>query len=131
MAKVRQARRCRAKRTNGEPCKAYAVLGATVCRAHGAAAAQVRHAAYEARCEAWARRYFNAIWERHLKELREWQVQRFVTVSLLTGIAPEDITTMDIVLCHLDHGRPDLEDDAPKLRPDKRFKFPQPPRTRP
>lgn len=47
MAKT-QARRCTAHRTrDGQPCEAWAVHGATVCRAHGGAAPQVRAAATE------------------------------------------------------------------------------------
>ena len=37
--------RCSAHRSNGEPCKAYAVRGATVCVTHGGAAPRVREAA--------------------------------------------------------------------------------------
>jgi len=37
--------RCTAKRTSGTPCKAWAVHGARVCRAHGGSAPQVRIAA--------------------------------------------------------------------------------------
>src|SRR5688572_28631607 len=36
---------CKAHRTNGDPCKAYAILGAQVCWVHGGAAPQVRAAA--------------------------------------------------------------------------------------
>jgi hypothetical protein len=43
---VRLALPCLAKRTNGEPCRAYAITGGTVCRAHGGAAPQVRAAAH-------------------------------------------------------------------------------------
>lgn len=35
-------RRCRARRKNGERCKAWAIRGGFVCRAHGGAAPQVR-----------------------------------------------------------------------------------------
>jgi hypothetical protein len=47
VARVRQARKCHAHRKNGEPCKAYAIIGGRVCRAHGGAAPQVRAAARE------------------------------------------------------------------------------------
>jgi hypothetical protein len=47
MAKTRQARRCTARKTNGEPCAAWAMRGATVCRVHGGSARQVRAAATE------------------------------------------------------------------------------------
>lgn len=36
---------CTAKRSNGVPCKAYAIAGATVCRTHGGSAPQVIAAA--------------------------------------------------------------------------------------
>lgn len=38
----RPAVRCSAKRTDGQPCKAWAIHGGTVCRAHGGSAPQVR-----------------------------------------------------------------------------------------
>lgn len=38
---------CKAKRTNGQPCKAQAIKGGRVCRTHGGAAPQVREAARE------------------------------------------------------------------------------------
>lgn len=45
MARVRPAVRCSAHRSNGQPCRAYAIIGGRVCRAHGGAAPQVRAAA--------------------------------------------------------------------------------------
>jgi hypothetical protein len=47
MARVRQARRCSARRKNGEPCRGWAINGGRVCRMHGGAAPQVRAKAGE------------------------------------------------------------------------------------
>ena len=47
MAKTRQAQRCTARKTDSEPCKAWAMLGTTVCRVHGGQAPQVQAAATE------------------------------------------------------------------------------------
>jgi len=47
VSRVRQARKCRARRTDGQPCGNYAIIGGTVCRVHGGAAIQVRRKADE------------------------------------------------------------------------------------
>lgn len=45
MASRRLALRCVARRTNGEPCGNFAMVGCRVCHAHGGRAPQVRNAA--------------------------------------------------------------------------------------
>ncbi len=45
-------RTCTARRTDGKPCKASAIKGATVCRVHGGSAPQVRAAAQRRLLEA-------------------------------------------------------------------------------
>jgi hypothetical protein len=127
MARVRQARRCRANRTNGEPCKAYAIVGGTVCMAHGGSAPQVRSAAYVAQVEAAIRREFEAEWARWQREYAAWQAGRVLTTAELLGIPWQQVTSMDIVWCHVEYGRPALSDAAPKIRRDRRFRLPQPP----
>jgi hypothetical protein len=52
MAKIRQARKCRAHRKDGQPCRNYAIVGGVVCVKHGGAAGQVRRKARERRLEA-------------------------------------------------------------------------------
>jgi hypothetical protein len=47
MAKVRQARRCRARRRDGQPCGCYAINGGFVCRAHGGTLPRVKRKARE------------------------------------------------------------------------------------
>ena len=42
MGRTRQRQKCTARRTDGEPCKAWAIDGGTVCVAHGGAAPQVK-----------------------------------------------------------------------------------------
>lgn len=45
MARTPQKRRCTGKRSNGEPCRAWAIKGGTVCVTHGGAAPQVKRKA--------------------------------------------------------------------------------------
>jgi hypothetical protein len=49
-----QKRRCVAHRTDGQPCKRWASVGALVCTSHGAAAPQVKAAAARRNAEAAA-----------------------------------------------------------------------------
>lgn len=41
------SQRCTAHRSNGEPCKRWAIVGGLVCPTHGGSAPQVRRAAFE------------------------------------------------------------------------------------
>lgn len=128
MSRVRQAHRCHARRSDGEPCRGWAVLGADVCRAHGGAAGQVREAAQRRVTEDQARRAMNASIERHAREYREWQARRIATASELLGMPTEDFIGPDgrviealLSWCHLQHGRPAGLETAPKPRLDRRF----------
>ena len=61
MGRVRQAERCTARRTNGDPCRAWAVTGAKVCISHGGGAPQVRAAAARRVAERKAARALSGI----------------------------------------------------------------------
>jgi len=128
VARVRQARQCSARRTNGEPCRAFAIVGGTVCRTHGGAAPQVRHAAYVAEFERRERRHFDVIYERWRQEYAEWQTGRIFVVAKLTGIPPERVTAFDVGWCRGLYGAPAGEETAPTMRRDRRFRSVQPPR---
>lgn len=47
VTQIRQARRCKGRKSDGSPCRAYAMEGAMVCASHGGRAPQVRAAAAE------------------------------------------------------------------------------------
>ena len=71
MARVRQARRCRAQRKDGRPCSCYAVVGAYVCRMHGGTSPQARRKAQERLLEADIYRTF-AAWSRSPAAREYW-----------------------------------------------------------
>jgi len=121
VARVRQARRCHAHRSDGKPCRAWAITGGYVCMAHGGAAPQVRQEAAIRRFEEPIRKAFDLAYARWLEECREWQVQRIVTTSMLLDIPPAEVTVFDMVLCRMEHGVPGGEDTKPKIRVDRRY----------
>lgn len=57
---VRWRVRCRAHRSNGEPCKRWAIRGGFVCPSHGGRARQVRRAAEMRLVEIAISRTYNA-----------------------------------------------------------------------
>lgn len=129
MARERQSRRCSARRTNGEPCKAWAMVGAKTCRAHGSSAPQVRAVAEQRVTEADARRAMNAAVDRLAAEYQKWQVDRLATASMLLDRPVKDLLFPDgspnellLAFCRMVHGKPDGPESAPKIRVDRRFK---------
>jgi hypothetical protein len=78
--------RCTARRTNGEPCKAWSVHGCWVCRAHGGAKTAVREAGqlrlFRLAVERQFRRAFDA------GRLESWASD--VAVLLTLSVADED-----------------------------------------
>lgn len=130
MARVRQARRCRAKRKNGEPCRAFAIAGGYVCRMHGGASPRAIHAAYVRRFEADVNRKFASEYARWQREVRAWQIRRILVTAELLGMSPADVWPADIVSCRIIHGRPDGPETQPKIRTDRRFRPAQPPKRR-
>ena len=127
MAKRRWARRCTAHRANGSACGAWSITGGNVCRAHGGAAPQVQYAAHLAYTEARIRRHFDAVAARRRREWIRWQAKRVATVALLLGIPVAEVRESDICWCRSEYGVPAPAEDAPEIRPDRRFKLPPPP----
>lgn len=116
MARVRQARRCRATRTDSAPCRAWAIVGGYVCRAHGAAAPQVRMAA---RLRSEEGRMLRAVVVALDRQRREWiamQAHRIAETAELLGKPVEAVTESDILECRFRFGRPKPLDEPPKLR---------------
>jgi hypothetical protein len=120
VARRRQARRCRARRTNGEPCKAYAITGGFVCRAHGGAAPQVRYEARVRRFEATMNIAFDKAYRRWRREAEDWQVRRILAAADLFGISPDKVTPGEILVGGIEGVIPG-EDTMPKIRVDRRY----------
>lgn len=72
LSKVLPAVRCTARKRNGEPCKAMAARGATVCRVHGGSAPQVKATA-----------------KRRLDQAAEALTNRLLSFALDQGVSDE------------------------------------------
>lgn len=120
MARKRQARRCKARRSNGQPCRAYAVLGAEVCAVHGGRAPRVR---VNGLARYWSGRTgyaYDVAYARWRREAFEWQVRRFLGAASILGISPADVTPGDLLYLAWEGQLPG-EADAPKIRVDRRY----------
>ena len=91
IARVRPAVHCSARRSNGDPCKNYAMRGGRVCHAHGGKAPQTRKAAQRRLAEAQVLRAlaeYDAERKAHQEALAPWaddiRIER-----LMAPIAPE------------------------------------------
>jgi hypothetical protein len=120
MARVRQARRCSARRTDGEPCQAFAITGGYVCRAHGGASGRVRHAARVRLFETTMNIAFDKAWRRWQREVQDWQVRRVLAAADLFGISPEKVTPGDILVGVIE-GMIPAEATMPVIRVDRRY----------
>lgn len=121
MARTRQALRCRARRTNGQACAAYAINGGRVCSAHGGRAPQVKAAAQRRLLEDYVMRALNAEHARWRAAMVRWQRERIATTAALLGVEPADVTPADIGVCRSLYGRPPGPETAPRPRPDRRY----------
>jgi hypothetical protein len=122
MAKIRQARRCRARSSRtGRPCKAFAIIGGDVCRAHGGSIRRVRVAAAQRREREWVQRAMLAAERRHAAEVQAWLTARIEEAAELLGQPAEATTLDDVRRCGELYGRPDPHDEPPQLRLDLRF----------
>src|SRR3954447_5674751 len=97
MARVRQARRCTARRTNGMPCRCYAIVGGRTCRVHGGAAGQVRAAAHRRVLEARTTVICAREAARHELDLILWQHARREVAAQLLGLPADQPTRRDLL----------------------------------
>jgi hypothetical protein len=85
VARVRQARRCHARRSDGQPCRAWAIVGGTVCRVHGGSTRRARYRAYVNRTEASIYRAFEVDYARWCREWAAWQTRRIAITASCSG----------------------------------------------
>ncbi len=85
---LRPAVRCSARaKTTGRQCRCFAMLGATTCRMHGAAARQVRQAAFKRLTLDRVQRQVDM----HQKRLRRWNITRLIAAAEVLGLDPMEL----------------------------------------
>jgi hypothetical protein len=91
MARRRWRHRCRAHRSNGQPCRAWSIDHAFVCAAHGGRAPRVRQAAAVRRVEDRLQRAFSAQQEKFREERTDWWTARIMHAAAVLDRDPMDI----------------------------------------
>ena len=119
MARKRQARRCKARRSNGQPCRAFAMLGCEVCSAHGGSAPMVRMAGIARHWEARVGGAYDRAYRRWRREVEDWQVRRVLAAAGILGISPAEVTRGDLFWLAITDQIP-REATMPKIRVDRR-----------
>lgn len=119
MSRVRQARLCGSRRTDGHPCRAFSINGGTVCWAHGGAAPRVRRAAADRLLEQCVRAAVDHDERRYRERLVDWHVDCILATAELRGIDPEDVTRPDVWVSRAWH--PERFRPEPERRCDRRF----------
>ena len=121
MARKRQARRCRAHRSNGEPCGNYAIRGGYVCVAHGGSAWHVRDKANRRLLLASVYRQMRADDEMHKRDVVRWRVDQILTTASLLGMPIEDVDRAAILRCYVLYGGEPFTLQEPPRRSDRRY----------
>ena len=120
MARKRQARRCSARRTDGQPCWAYAITGGEVCSAHGGSAPAVRAAAL---LRYWSGRTgyaYDMAYKRWRREVFDWQVQRLLAAGSVLGVSPAEVSKAELGWLAAE-GQIASAAAMPKIRVDRRY----------
>ena len=114
MAKIRQALRCGARRTDGGSCQRYALIGQRVCWVHGGASPQALREAEVRRLRARLEKAL-ARWQQRV--LVPWQAERIRTAARLLGVPPDQVTPAALGFCVGWYGEPEPEEAAPTPPP--------------
>jgi hypothetical protein len=89
--------------------------------AHGGSVRRVRQEASIRWEEQRLRRGFEVSRQRWRAEWRRWQARRIAETAVLLGKQWWEVDELDMVFCHLEHGRPEHYSTAPKFRMDQRY----------
>lgn len=120
MARKRQARGCKARRSNGQPCNAYAVLGCEVCTAHGGASWRVKMNGIVRHWEPIVGGAYDRAYQRWRREVFDWHVRRILGAASILGTDPANVTEGDLLWLAID-GQIPSETTVPKIRVDRRY----------
>lgn len=120
MARKRQARRCKARRTNGQPCKAFAILGGEVCATHGGSSWRVKMNGIVRHWEPIVGGAYDRAYQRWRREVFDWRVRRLLGAASILGVGPAEVTEGDLLWLAID-GQIPSESTMPKIRVDRRY----------
>ncbi|WP_131802460.1 hypothetical protein [Parafrankia soli] len=126
MPRVRWAVPCRAHRTDGSPCRAYAIRGGRVCRAHGGASPNARQVANTR----MILDDFHRAFDREAKTLGErktaWRVNRIIEAARHLEMDPVEVARSPVLVGFAEGWGKYSPPPAPERRDDHRFRVHRP-----
>jgi len=118
--------RCRARRSNGTPCSAWAIRGGRVCHTHGGASPNARATAQERLLVDDFHRAYDGERRAYELRLREWWVGRVLAAAELLDADPVELAGNRFMVAFAERWYDAPPPPEPQMRRDGRYRVHRP-----
>ncbi|MCM3886650.1 hypothetical protein [Frankia sp. R82] len=126
MPRTRWAVHCRARRSDGRPCGAWAIRGGRVCRTHGGASPNARATARERLLVDDLHRAYEGERAAHEQRLRQWWIGRILAAADLLDVDPAELARNRVMVAFAERWYDAPPPPEPQMRRDGRYRIRRP-----